>query len=143
MFLGTYEHAIDDKGRLAIPARFRGELEDGFYLARGLDHCLMLLKPVEFNELAEKVTANSIFDDSARHIQLHVASGALAVHPDRLGRVVIPQHLRDFAGLTTEVAVIGVFSRIEVWDRQRWLDQCAKTERNMAELTQHLAGVKL
>lgn len=141
VFIGTYEHSIDDKGRLAIPARFRGELADGLYVMRGVDRCLMVLKPDDFDRLRDRINALPMFQSDARQLQRHFFSGATSLQPDRLGRVVLPEFLREYAQLNSEVVVAGVSSRIEIWDRAAWLDESAQAESRANELAEHLAGL--
>ena len=120
VFLGQYEHAIDEKGRLAIPARFRSELADGLYLTAGVDRCLNILTPQAWQDRADQVSALPWLSPEARQVQRNMFAMAVHLLPDKLGRIVIPQYLRNHAGLATDVVVAGVFDRIEVWDRTAW-----------------------
>lgn len=120
MFLGQYEHAIDDKARLAIPARFRADLADGLYLTAGVDRCLQILTPQAWQVTAEGIANLPWLNPDARQVQRNLFALATHLVPDRLGRIVIPPYLRNHAGLNTEVVVAGVFDRIEVWDRAAW-----------------------
>ena len=120
MFLGQYEHSIDDKGRLAIPARFRADLADGLYLTAGVDHCLHVLTPAAWQHLAEGIAALPWLNADARQVQRNLFAMATFLAPDRLGRIVVPNYLRTYGGLGSEVVVAGVFDRIEVWDRDTW-----------------------
>jgi len=120
VFLGQYEHTIDDKGRLAIPARFRAELADGLYLTAGIDRCLHILTPQAWQVTAEGIAGLSWLNADARQVQRNLFAQATHLVPDKLGRIVVPQYLRTHAGLGTEVVVAGVFDRVEVWDRAAW-----------------------
>ena len=120
MFLGQYEHTIDEKGRLAIPIRFRGELSDGLYLTAGVDRCLYILTHASWQTTAEAVANLPWLNPDARQIQRHLFALATHLVPDRLGRVVVPQYLRNYAALTNDVVVAGLSNRIEVWDRTAW-----------------------
>jgi len=120
MFLGQAVHAIDEKNRLAIPARFRTELAAGVYLTKGVDRCLYLLTPDVWTALAERVRALPSMQADARRLQRHFFSGAEYVVPDKLGRIIIPPSLREYAGLQGEIVVAGVNSRVELWDKAAW-----------------------
>lgn len=120
MFLGQYEHAIDDKGRLAIPARFRAALADGLYLTAGVDRCLVILAPQAFQVTADGISALPWLSPDARQVQRNLFAMATHLVPDKLGRIVIPPYLRNHAGLKSEVVVAGVYDRVEIWDRAAW-----------------------
>src|SRR6266508_1767714 len=143
MFLGEYEHSVDDKGRLAIPARFRADLRDGLFLTRGIDRCLMILAPDDWRRLAERISGLPMLQADARQLHRHFFAGATQLIPDRLGRVLIPAYLRDYAGLRGEVVVAGVLSRIEIWDRDTWSSQRSDAEQRTIDLAEHLAGTGL
>ena len=118
MLIGEYQHNIDAKGRVIVPARFREDLGERFYVTKGLDHCLFVLPPTEWTKLQEKIMAMPM--GKARGIQRFFFSGAAEVEPDKQGRVLIPQNLRDHAGLEKDVTVIGAAVRAEIWDTARW-----------------------
>ena len=139
MFLGEYTHTLDDKGRLAIPARFRAELADGLYLTRGLDRCLVIWPPDAWRAMAERLNALSPWRGDARRLQRLFFSGAVNAVPDKLGRIVVPEYLREYAGLTGEVVVVGVSDRVEVWSGEQWQAEQAVTDG--AELAEHLASL--
>jgi len=140
MFLGEFEHSIDDKSRLAVPARFRTALQDGLVLTRGLDRCLVIWDIESWRGQAERVRTLNPWQSDARRLQRHFFSGAVQTQPDKLGRVVIPQFLREYAQLDDEVVVVGLADRIEVWARVEWQRERSEAERNSAELAEHLAG---
>ncbi len=118
MLIGEYQHSIDPKGRVIIPAKFREDLGECFYVTKGLDGCLFVLSPLEWRRLQEKVMAMPI--SKARSLQRFFFSGAAEVETDKQGRILVPQHLREHAGLTKDVTVIGASSRAEIWDSARW-----------------------
>ncbi len=140
MFLGEFEHSLDDKGRLAIPAKFRAGLADGLFLTRGLDGCLVIWPPDAWQAMSERLNGLSPWRADARRLQRLFFSGAVDLVPDKLGRVLVPQYLREYAGLSDAAVVVGVHDRIEVWSRERWLAERGDTEANAAELAEHLAG---
>ena len=143
MFIGTFEHSIDDKGRLAIPARFRSELADGMFVTRGIDRCLMVLTAERWQRLVDGMASLPMLQNDARRLQRHFFSGAAPLQADRLGRVLIPQFLRDYAQLSSEVVVVGVMNRIELWDRQSWSAERNEVESLSQELAEHLSSNNL
>jgi MraZ protein len=140
LFLGEFEHAIDDRSRLAIPARFRPALDDGLVITRGLDRCLVIYDSESWRSMAERVRTLNPWQGDARRMQRHFFSGAVPAQPDKLGRVVIPQFLRTYAQLDGDVVVVGLFDRIEVWARGEWQKERSQAERDSAELAEHLAA---
>jgi MraZ protein len=140
LFLGEFEHSIDDKSRLAVPARFRPALEDGLVMARGLERCLVIYDADSWRAVSERVRDLNPWQADARRMQRHFFSGAVPAQPDKLGRVVIPQFLRTYAQLETEVVVVGLADRIEVWSRSEWQRVRTEAERDSAELAEHLAA---
>ncbi len=139
MFLGEFEHAIDDKGRLSIPAKFRPALEAGLFITRGLERCLVIWDGESWRKMAERVAGLNPWQGDARRMQRLFFSGAVQAQPDKLGRVVIPQYLRAYAGLGTEVVVVGLADRIEVWAREEWVRERGEAEAGSVELAEHLA----
>ena len=118
MLMGEYQHNMDAKGRVTIPARFREDLGDRFYVTNGLDHCLFVLSADRWQNLVERMSSLPI--SQARDIQRFFFSGATEVEPDKQGRILLPASLRNHAGLTRDVTVIGAANRAEIWDTQRW-----------------------
>ena len=123
MFLGEYQHSLDAKGRVILPARFRDQLEGGAVMARGLDGCLSVYPREEFETMAETVREKARRGERERRAARSFFAGAKPVAPDRQGRVAIPQNLREFAALGRDVMVVGVDFRIEIWDTSRWREQ--------------------
>ncbi len=120
MFLGEYTHTIDDKGRLTIPSKFRGELAAGLVVTRGFDQNLMVFPLDEWQEMAERILSRPFTDDSVRTFRRRVFSGAVDLVPDRQGRIVLPVYLRDFAGIDGEVVVAGMYNYLEIWRVSYW-----------------------
>ncbi len=122
MFLGQYQHSLDEKGRVILPAKFRGQLEGGAYMARGLDGCVCVYPTDEWERVSNNMRELATRGTQQRQAARSFFAGAAEVAPDRQGRVPVPVHLRDFAGLSLEreVVVAGVLSRIEIWDAQKW-----------------------
>ncbi len=120
MFLGEYIHTIDSKGRLTIPARFRGELAAGLVVTRGFDQNLMIFPLDGWQELAERILNRPLGDADVRVFRRRVFSGAVDLTPDRQGRIVVPPYLRNFAKISSEVVVAGMYNYVEVWDTNDW-----------------------
>ena len=115
---GTYEHNVDAKGRLFIPTKLRDELGDNFVMTKGLDGCLSLYSQKNWAIMEEKIA--SLPSSKARSLQRYFFSYAMECEPDSQGRVVIPQVLREFAGITKAVVVIGIVDKAEIWDAEKW-----------------------
>ena len=123
MFLGEHQHSLDAKGRVILPARFRDQLEGGAVMARALDGCLAVYPVDEFQRLAAKLTAARERGSRERQAARSVFTGAVDFTPDKQGRVAIPTHLREYAGLDREVVVAGGYDHIEIWDAQRFSER--------------------
>jgi MraZ protein len=123
MFLGEYTHTIDDKGRLTIPAKFRGELALGLVVTRGYDQNLMIYPLDEWQEMAESVLKRPLGDEEVRTFRRRIFSGAVDLTPDRQGRIVVPTYLREFAAIDGEVIVAGMYNYIEVWASDNWQNE--------------------
>lgn len=120
MFLGEYTHTIDNKGRLTIPAKYRGFLAAGIVVTRGFDQNLMAFTLEGWQELAERVNRLPLGDPSAREFRRRVFSGAVDLVPDRQGRILLPPYLREFAAIDTEVVISGNFTYAEIWSSDLW-----------------------
>jgi MraZ protein len=142
VFLGEFEHSLDDKGRLAVPARFRPALEDGLYITRGLDPCLVIWDTESWRAISDRVRTLNLWQSDARRMQRLFFSGASAAQLDKLGRFVIPHYLREYAQLDGDAIVVGLGDRIEVWARAAWQIERSQAERNSAELAEHLSGTE-
>lgn len=132
MFLGEYQHSLDAKGRVILPAKFRDQLADGAYITKGLDGCLFVYTAEEFENVATDVRERAKRNADGRQAARSFFAGAIDITPDRQGRVAIPQNLRAYAHLDQGVTVAGVFSRIEIWDSATWRE---REERGDASLS--------
>ncbi|MDP4109017.1 MAG: division/cell wall cluster transcriptional repressor MraZ [Bacillota bacterium] len=133
---GEFQHTIDAKGRLFVPAKFREELTDRFVVTKGLDNCLFVYSKQNWDVLEEKIRALPL---SKANLQRFFLSSAVECELDTQGRILIPQSLRDHAFLTREVAVIGVSSRAEIWDLKRWNDyNSVMTSEKIAEAMEEI-----
>ena len=122
MFMGEYNHTIDAKGRLIIPAKFREALGEEFILTKGLDGCLLIYPMDEWESFEEKLKALPLTDKNARAFLRFFVAGATACELDRQGRILVPSTLREFAGLEKEVVLTGNLTRIEIWSKQKWIE---------------------
>ncbi|HOZ36678.1 MAG TPA: division/cell wall cluster transcriptional repressor MraZ [bacterium] len=136
MFLGEYSHNIDDKNRLAIPAKFRFKLREGAVITRGLDNCLFLFTKKDWQVLVEKIGQLPLSQANARSFSRMMLMGAMEVSIDKLGRILIPDYLKQFAGLKKQVVVGGVLNRIEIWDEAKWQNYKNKAESNVEEVAE-------
>jgi MraZ protein len=120
LFYGEYQHTIDPKGRVIIPARFREELGEKFILTKGLDDCLFVYSSGEWCNLEAKLKTLPLSSKDARAFIRFFFSGATECELDKQGRALIPQNLREYAKLEKDIYIIGVSTRVEVWDRNKW-----------------------
>ena len=134
MFLGQFQHNLDDKGRLMIPARFRELLEGGAYITQGFDKCLMVLTEPYFKEVYDRINAMNLTDPTARLLRRLILSNAYPIDADKVGRILVPQNLRAFLGIESgELVVAGQGDYFEVWMPAEWktqMDQLQDTEAN-------------
>ena len=133
MFLGTHTPRLDDKGRLILPAKFRAELADGLVVTRGQERCLYVFAMDEFVRIADQMRTAPVTSKSVRDYLRVFLSGASDEAPDKQGRITLPPVLREYAGLTRDVAVIGAGSRLEIWDAEAWSTSLAATEQSFSE----------
>jgi MraZ protein len=138
MFIGEYSHTLDDKKRLAIPSKFRKQLGKKAVITRGLDNCLVLYPLDEWQKLAEKLGALPTSQIDARGFARLMLAGAMEVSLDSLGRILIPDYLKEYAGLKKSIKVIGLFNRIEIWDEDKWERYKKRTEASAEDIAERL-----
>ncbi len=138
MLLGEYQHNLDPKGRMAIPAKFRENLAGGAIVTRGIDNCLFVFAPKEWQALAEKLVALPLAQANSRAFVRLMLAGATDVEIDAQGRILIPDYLRKYAGLKKEAIVAGLYNRIEIWDKDTWDRYKQKTEGASEEIAEKL-----
>lgn len=141
MFIGEYLHSIDSKKRLSVPAKFRTELGQKAVLTKGIDTCLVLYPISEWERVAEKLQTLPLSQVDARGFARIILSGAVEVELDRLGRILIPDYLKNYARLQKNVAILGVSNRIEIWDAHLWQEYKTKTEANVEDIAERLKGL--
>lgn len=138
MFLGTYTPRLDDKGRLILPAKFRGQLAPGLVMTRGQERCLFLLPIEEFRRMHDQIRQAPVTSKQARDYLRVFLSGASDELPDKQGRISIPPTLRTYAGLDRDVAVIGAGTRVEIWDLPAWEQYLAEQESGYADTAEEV-----
>jgi len=138
MFIGEFRHNLDNKGRLAIPAKFRKDLVSGAVVTKGLDDCLFLYPKKDWEVLAQKLTTLPISQANSRAFSRLMLSGAVEADLDVQGRILIPDYLRQYANLGKRAVITGLYNRVEIWDEKTWLDYKAKTEKNSSEIAEKL-----
>lgn len=131
MFLGEFDHSLDAKGRVILPAEHREELGDGGFITKESDGCLAIYTTEEFQEVAMRMQESTRRGRRDRNVARSFGAGSRSIAPDKQGRVAIPANLRDFAGLEREVMVIGAINRIEIWDRDRWAEANGEGEAGL------------
>lgn len=134
-FFGRFEHTIDEKGRLTLPAKFRAAYEHGGYLTQGLDGCLALWTPEEFESQTETMQQRAAQTQADRNLVRLWASNSTDLLVDRQGRISIPARLRQFADLADDVLVLGAIDRVELWDPARWEAKVGSEEQRLTEGT--------
>ncbi len=128
MFLGQFQHNLDDKGRLMIPARFRELLAAGAFITQGFDKCLMVMTDVYFKEVYDRISAMNLADPMARLLRRLILSNAYPVEADKVGRILIPQNLRQVITLEGEAIVAGQGEYFEIWTPAAWNEQMAQLQ---------------
>ena len=138
MFIGEYSHNLDEKGRLAIPKKFRQDLSKGAVVTRGLDNCLFLYTKSEWKKLADKLATLPFSQANARAFARLMLAGAMDVNIDSQGRIMVPDYLRSFAGLKKSIIVAGLYNRLELWDQKNWEEYKSRTERESNAIAEQM-----
>ena len=140
MFTGEYEHSIDAKGRIIVPAKYRDGLGESFTVTLGLDGCLFVYPDKEWESFVEKLK-NLPGNKEGRQLQRYFLAGAASCEMDKQGRILIPQKLRDAAGLTKDIVFVGVISKLEIWSKEKW--EANNIYENMDEIAEHMSEYDL
>ncbi|MBP2639508.1 MAG: cell division protein MraZ [Firmicutes bacterium] len=141
MFMGEYQHNVDSKGRVILPAKFRELLGEMFVATKGLDRCLFIYPKEEWTILEEKLKKLPLAKQEARAFVRFFFSGAAELEFDKQGRVLLPNNLRDYAGLEKDIVVVGVSSRIEIWDKQAWIDYNNEIGPTVTQIAENLVDL--
>jgi len=138
MIIGQYSYNLDPKKRLTVPTKFRSVLSDGAVLTRGIDGCLFLYPMKQWEELAEKMSKLPLSAINARNFARVMLAGAMDVKIDSLGRILIPDYLKDYANLDKKVVVAGLYDRIEIWSEEEWKKYGETTGDQVGSITEGL-----
>lgn len=141
MLIGEFRHSIDDKKRVAVPRAFRKELGRKVVVTRGLDNCLFLYPKAEWQKMSEKLASLPMGQANTRGFSRFVFGGASEAEIDALGRILIPDFLKKFAGLGAKVVIAGVNNRVEIWDERRWDEHTQSIEREADRLAERLGEI--
>jgi len=141
LFMGEYQHNVDSKGRIILPAKFRELLGEMFVATKGLDRCLFIYPKEEWTILEEKLKKLPLAKQEARAFVRFFFSGAAELEFDKQGRVLLPNNLRDYAGLEKDIVVVGVSSRIEIWDKQAWIDYNNEIGPTVTQIAENLVDL--
>lgn len=136
VFIGEYSHNLDNKNRLALPAKFRADLKDGAVLTRGLDNCLFIFTKTDWQKLVNKITELPIGKADARGFSRIMLAGAMDVKLDSLGRILVPDYLKKYAGLKKKIVVAGLYNRLEIWDEVKWQNYKKLVEKQAGKLAE-------
>ena len=139
MFLGEYQHTVDDKGRVVLPSKFRDQLARGCVITKGQERCLFVFPEDRWEQEVEKVMQLPRTDRRARNYARSFFAGASDQKPDRQGRIVIPAGLRDYAGLDKDVTVVGVADRVEIWSSDSWAENSVEADDLYAGIEETLS----
>lgn len=139
MLIGEYEHSLDVKGRLSMPARLRADMGERFILTTGLDGCLFGFSLSEWEKFENKLKALPLTNKNARNFVRFFLSGAIECELDKQGRFLILSKLRESASLEKDVTIIGAGTRIEIWDRAKWADHISEENLSIEEIEQNMA----
>jgi MraZ protein len=138
MFIGEYNHNLDNKGRLAVPAKFRNVLKEGAVVTRGLDSCLFLYPKERWDKEAEKIASLSEKSSKARAYARSMLAGAMNVEIDNQGRITLPEYLRKYSQLKKRVVIAGLYDRLEIWDENLWEKYKNTVEKDITEIAESL-----
>ncbi len=138
MFIGEYKHSLDSKGRVAMPVKFRPKIGTGGIITKGLDRCLFIFTSKDWEVLAQKLITLPLVQANSRAFVRLMVAGAMDIELDKQGRILVPDYLREYAGLQKETVIAGVYNRIEVWNSETWKNYKSKTESSSDEIAEKL-----
>ncbi len=143
MFLGEFQHSLDAKGRIILPVKFRDALADGLVVTKGMEKCLFIFSRSEWPHLQDKVQSLPLAKRDARQFSRFFFGGATEEELDKQGRVLIPEHLRQYAELNRDVVIVGVSNRLEVWNKENWEAYVKEAESSYVEIAEELTDLGL
>lgn len=139
MFIGEYQHNIDNKGRLTVPSKFKKDLARGAFITRGLDNCLFLYTLDEWQKLAQRLSSLPLSQANTRAFARLMLAGAMDVKLDKQGRIILPEYLRNYADIKKKVVIAGLYNRLEIWDDTVWDQYKKKTESASEDIAEKLS----
>ena len=141
MLIGEYTHSIDSKKRLSLPSKWRRELGKKLVVTRGLDNCLFIYPQKEWEKITKKIGDLPLGQAGTRGFNRFFLSGAVEVEVDSVGRILVPDFLKDFAGLANKVVFAGIHNRVEMWDEKTWQSYKRKIEQQADKLAEQLGEI--
>jgi MraZ protein len=141
MLIGQYKHTIDNKKRLALPAKFRGELGTKVIVTKGVENCLIVYTENEWQVMSQKISGLTISEGGARSFTRHLLASATEITLDKLGRILVPDFLKEYAGLKKDVVVCGLSNRLEIWDETKWNAYSKEAEKGVEEIVSKLGNL--
>jgi len=138
MFVGEYNHTIDEKKRVSMPVKFRQDLENGAVVTIGFDKSLVVYPTSEWKKFSEKWGSLPLSTEASRSFTRIMLAGAAQIEFDKLGRILIPENLKAYANLLKDVSIIGLFNRIEIWDKKSWEEYKNKAQNGLSEMAEQL-----
>jgi MraZ protein len=141
MLIGEYKHTLDPKKRLSLPSKWRKELGSTLIVTRGLDNCLFVYPQAEWEKITDKIGQLPLGSADTRSFNRFFLSGAVEVEVDSVGRILVPDFLKDFAKLESKVVLAGIHDRVEIWDDNRWTEYVAKIEMQADSLAEKLSDI--
>ena len=141
MFIGEYQHTLDDKGRVAVPVKFRAALKGGAIVTKGLDHCLFVYSKKDWLPIADKINALPFSQSNSRAFSRLMLGSAMEVDLDVQGRILLPDYLQEYADLGKSVVIAGLYNRLEIWNEASWKKYKEKTEASSEDIAENLDGL--
>ncbi len=141
MLIGEYIHTLDPKKRIALPSKFRKELGKKIVITRGLDNCLFIYPMKTWQKVSQKIAGLPMGQADTRGFGRFMLSGAVESEVDSIGRILVPDFLKDFSGLKTHVAIIGVHDRVELWNEKAWSEYKGRIEKQADALAEKLGEI--
>jgi MraZ protein len=141
MLIGQYQHTIDSKKRLALPVKFRGELGEKVIVTKGVENCLVVYTEKEFRIVSEKISNLTISQSEARSFTRTMLASAMEINLDKLGRILVPDYLKEYAGLKKDVVICGLSNRVEIWDFEEWKKYTKEAEKGVGEIVSKLGSL--
>lgn len=138
MFIGEYQHSLDFKKRVALPAKFRSDFKKGAVITRGLDNCLFVYPKSEWEKIADKLGSMPVGEKATRSFVRLMLAGAVDVNLDSQGRILIPEYLKEYSKIKKEITVAGLFNRLELWDSKLWEKYKKMAEKDQDKIAEEL-----